>query len=131
MLIEPQVESQARLLGTRLKWARELVEPNRASFARSLDLDHSTIRNIENGTRSPSVILLMQICHSLRISVEYLLRGELRGVDGELAALLLAHHPELAPPPELARGRPSKVGQQYNVQPSTKPESVYSAVGGN
>ena len=119
------IESQMRQLGVRLKWARELVEPNRAEFARSVGVDVSTIRNIENGTRAPSVALLMQICHSLRISFEYLLHGELRGVDGELAALLSQHHPELMLPPAPIRGKPNR-GAEHSSGRHAKTQA-YSA----
>jgi transcriptional regulator with XRE-family HTH domain len=129
MMADPYIESQIQQLGKRLKWARELVEPNRAEFARSLGVDHSTIRNIENGTRGPSVALLMTICHSLRISFEYLLQGELRGVDGELAALLSAHHPELRLPPEQAR---SKLGRDagHSSARGARTPTLYSSSAG-
>lgn len=103
------IDAKLELLGKRLKWARELVEPNRSKFAQSLGVDVSTIRNIENGSRSPSVALLLYLCHTLRISIEYLLNGELRGVDGELAALLSVRHPELMPRPTQFHGKPDRV----------------------
>ena len=115
---DAEIEAQFRMLGIRLKWARVLVEPNRSDFAKSLGVDVSTIRNIENGTRGPSVQLLMAICHSLRISFEYLLQGDLRGVDGELAALLAEQHPELRPPTDPIRGRPGKATPSNSVRGS-------------
>lgn len=81
--------------GLRVRWARELVEPNRAQFARKLQVDTSTIRNIENGSRNPSLELLERICHALRISPDYVVKGRFTGVDPEMAALLAAAHPEL------------------------------------
>jgi DNA-binding XRE family transcriptional regulator len=43
---------QAR--GQRIRWAREIVEPNRLDFARKLGVDAATIRDIENGRISPN-----------------------------------------------------------------------------
>lgn len=84
-----------RAVGRRLKWARMLVEPNMAEFARHLRMDRTTIRDIENGSRSMSFPTLIAICHYLRVHPGYLLFGELRGTDPELARLLRTRHPHL------------------------------------
>jgi transcriptional regulator with XRE-family HTH domain len=86
---------QAR--GQRIRWAREIVEPNRLVFARKLGVDVSTIRNIEKGKTNPGVQLIHRICHSIRISLDYVVDGRLIGVDPELAQCLIADHPELDP----------------------------------
>lgn len=83
--------------GMRIRWARELVEPNRAEAARKLGIDVSTLRYIEDGKTNPGVFLTLKLCHSLRISLDYIVAGTLIGVDPELAALLAVRHPELMP----------------------------------
>lgn len=93
----PTSPDQRKSHGARIAWARAFVVPNRHEFARMLQVDPSTIRNIENGSRGPSIELLQRICATLRISPDYVLHGQLSGVDPELAALLAAHHPELVP----------------------------------
>lgn len=85
----------AKEIGQRIRWARELVEPNRAEFARGLGVDRSTIRDIESGRRPPSVFAVLAISHQLRVTPDYILTAKMRDVDGELAAALGAHHPEL------------------------------------
>jgi DNA-binding XRE family transcriptional regulator len=95
-----------RARGQRIRWAREIVEPNRLAFARKLGVDVSTIRNIENGKANPGVQLAHRICHSIRISLDYIVEGQLIGVDPELAGQLVADHPELDP----RRQRPPKPG---------------------
>ena len=99
-----------RARGLRIRWAREEVEPNRYEFARKLGVDATTIRNIENGKANPGMQLLHEMCHSLRISLDYIVDGRLIGIDPELAGLLVARHPELAPtrrqPPK--RGKPDR-----------------------
>lgn len=82
-------------VGRRIRWARELVAPNRAEFARIMGVHLSTLGKIEDGSRPPSIFNVLEICHRLRVSPDYILCGTLRGVDGELAALLTARHPEL------------------------------------
>jgi DNA-binding XRE family transcriptional regulator len=82
-------------IGQRIRWARELVEPNRAEFARTMGVDRTTLQKIEDGDRAPSVFAVIEISHRLRVSTDYILLGTLRGVDGELAARLLEAHPDL------------------------------------
>ena len=84
-----------REIGDRIRWARELVIPNRAEFARLEEIDPSTIAKIESGTRPPSVFNVIGFARRLRVSADYILFGSMRGVDSELAALLALHHPEL------------------------------------
>lgn len=89
-------EEERAALGARLRWARELVEPNRYVFARKMGIDVTTIRNIENGTRNPTIWLLQRICHTLRIDLDYLVEGRLSGIDSELRTLLVQSHPSIA-----------------------------------
>lgn len=82
-------------IGNRIRVARELVEPNRAAFARYMEVDRSTLTKIEAGQRAPSIFNVIDIAHRLRVTTDYILRGSLRGIDGELAALLALRDPEI------------------------------------
>lgn len=84
-----------REIGRRITWARELVEPNRTEFARLEGIDPSTVTKIESGERPPSVFNVIGFARRLRVTADYILLGSMRGMDGEMAALLAAHHPEL------------------------------------
>jgi len=100
-----------RNIGRRIQWARELVEPNRAEFARLLGLDRSTLAKIESGDRSPSIFNVLDLAERLQVTTDYILTGSLRGVDGEIAARLVSLHPELLPAekrpgPALSETRP-------------------------
>jgi len=86
-------------IGERILWARELVEPNRSAMARAMRVDRTTLQKIEDGSRAPSVFNVLDLAEKLRVSTDYILRGSMQGVDGELAAMLVARHPELAPLP--------------------------------
>ena len=81
--------------GTRIRWAREIVEPSRNQFGRKLGVDQTTLRDIENGSASPGIELAHRLCHSLRISLDYIVDGTFFGVDRELAMRLVERHPEL------------------------------------
>lgn len=81
--------------GLRIRWAREIVEPSRIHFGRKLGVDHTTLRDIENGKASPGLELTHRLCHALRISLHYIIDGTFIGVDPELAFLLQEAHPEL------------------------------------
>jgi transcriptional regulator with XRE-family HTH domain len=89
---------EAARIGERLRWVRELVGATPTQLASDLGVDVSSVRHIERGVRSPSLVLLMTLCHVLRISPQYLLWGRLEGVDPELAAKLKSLHPELSWP---------------------------------
>jgi len=107
-----------RARGLRIRWAREEVEPNRYEFARKLGVEATTIRNIENGKANPGLQLLHEICHSLRISLDYIVDGRLIGIDPELAGLLVMRHPELAP----TRQKPPRNGKpDTDYLPNTFP----------
>src|SRR4249920_2601233 len=84
-----------KMIGKRIQWARLLVEPNRAAFCRDLRVDRTTLQKIEDGDRSPTVFLVVELSHRLCVSTDYILKGSLMGVDGELAARLIEAHPEL------------------------------------
>lgn len=97
------------MIGKRLRWARELIYDTQAEFARALDVDKSTINKIENGDRSLSIETLIYAANKLQTGADYLLFGELLGVDPELRERLVQRHPELyAAPPIPARRRKPK-----------------------
>lgn len=101
----PSYSDIQREVGARILWARELVEPNRAEFARTLGLDRTTVQKIEDGDRPPSIFNVLAFAHALRVTPSYILIGSMQGVDGELAAALAAAHPQLANRGALPEGK--------------------------
>lgn len=91
-----------------MQWARDLVEPNRAAFARIVGTATATLTKYENGQRTPSIFIVREYARRLRVSADFLLFGTLGGGDREIETLLVAHHPELVlstegtdmPPPD-------------------------------
>jgi len=99
LMSENPIQSQeARRIGQRVQWARQAWNYTRADLAREADVTQTMIQKIEEGTRIPSVFLVMSLCHVLGISPQYLLWGSMQGVEGELAAKLSVEHPELRAP---------------------------------
>lgn len=121
-MAKPWDAEQRQAIGRRLLWARELVCPNRSEFARKMGVDNGHICRIETGAKGPSITLLQNMCHALRISYDYVVEGRLVGVDPELLGLLIAYHPELLA--EAQRGSrgtgylPSTSGKPRKPQPS-------------
>lgn len=88
-------KEEAKRIGQRTKWARELVGLTPTELAADIGLDTTAIRHIERGQRLPSIHVLMSLCHTLRVSPQYLLWGSLEAVNPELATKLKHAHPEL------------------------------------
>jgi len=101
-------------IGQRIMWARELVEPNRAEFARTLGIDRSSLCKIEDGKRAPSVFVILDLAHKLRMTTDYFLSGSIIGCDGEMAARLVKEHPALV------AGR-RRIGTADGTVPGTSP----------
>lgn len=98
--LKPDAYSKLQVqIGERMKWARELVEPNRTEIARIMDVDPSTLAKNEEGGRAPSIFTIIQYANRFRVSTDYLLRGQLIGrMDEEMRVKLAALHPELVLP---------------------------------
>lgn len=107
-------------MGLRIKWARELVEPSPPMFAKVLGVHRTTILKIEDGSRSPSLIMVFDISRRLRVTPDYILIGSLYGADPEIARMLLRRHPELNRLQSLRRyDKRQAPGADSNVQPMT------------
>lgn len=113
MGMTPAEQLEARRIGQRLAWARELVCGSRRQLARDTGIDEAVLRRIEAGVRMPTVPIVQALCHVLRVSPAYLLEGSLQGVEWELAMRLSAAHPELRKP----LGWPGR-GNPGNYQPN-------------
>jgi transcriptional regulator with XRE-family HTH domain len=112
-----------KAMGERIKWVRELVEPNQSEAARILGMESpSTLNHIEAGRRPINVFQVIEFANRFRCSTDFVLRGLLVAqTDEELALLLAAEHPGLVD--QLRRTGPNKGrGQDGDKsQPPTKP----------
>jgi transcriptional regulator with XRE-family HTH domain len=62
-----------RIIGKRLRFAREHAELNQSLLSRKTGIAAAMISNIENGKRFPSVGSLVSLCEQLKVSSEWLL----------------------------------------------------------
>jgi transcriptional regulator with XRE-family HTH domain len=97
-----------KVVGRRLRWAREALELTQEQIAGMVGLDHSTWCYYEQGKRFPDPIKLPAICARLNVDNNYLMNGSLDGVERNLAILLAARHPILAGIDHTEPGKPRK-----------------------
>jgi transcriptional regulator with XRE-family HTH domain len=91
-------EIQAEI-GARVRQVRELYGLGQAELAAALEVDPSTLNKIEKGSRPPSVFNIISLANRLRVSTDFLLRGQLVGqMDQEVALQLAALNPDWVPP---------------------------------
>lgn len=96
-------------IGQRLRWARELVYDSQAEFARAMGIDKSQLSKMESGQRALSLANLLTAGNKLRTGTDFLLTGNIAGVDRALRILLVQRHPELAElSPPLPQPRPKR-----------------------
>lgn len=112
-------KDEARHIGQRTKWAREEAGLTATELAADIGVDSTVIRVIERGARLPSLHVMMEICHVLRVSPQYLLWGSLVEVDQELATKLKRAHPELLWPAAL-QARVNNDNSASNNAPSAR-----------
>lgn len=63
-------------LGQRIKRRRAELKLSQKALAQALGVTQGAVAQMELGLRSPSLELLPRLAGTLRVSVEYLLRGE-------------------------------------------------------
>ncbi len=96
-------------LGKRLRWAREVVAESQARLCRDLGgVDATAWNRWERGTRYPDPVVLVRFCDVFGLTMDYLYRGDLRGVREDVAFRLAAYHPELVDAARPAEARRAK-----------------------
>ena len=85
-------------MGERLKWVREALGRSQEEMAEAIGLHQTSWSLYERGQRWPDQFEVIRLIAKLQITREYLLEGDLQGVERELAIRLAAQHPELVPP---------------------------------
>lgn len=113
-------KDEAKRIGQRTKWARELAGMTPTELAADIGVDSTVIRVIERGARLPSLHVMMAICHVLRVSPQYLLLGSLEAVDPELALRLKREHPELQWPAAPQAPGHTDTSEQNTAPPTRK-----------
>lgn len=65
-----------KLIGSRLRKQRELLDLTREQFAEKIDISPQFLAEIENGTKGMSAETLYKICQNCGISANFLLMGK-------------------------------------------------------
>jgi DNA-binding XRE family transcriptional regulator len=119
-MINPPIMTDAQRLaadiGRRLLWAREALQLSHMELAIDVGVNEAAIRHIEKGRRGPSLPLIATLCHTLRITPQYLFYGDVRDIDPELRRALLVRHPELRTP-----SMPRPAGKRSSSSKNTAP----------
>ena len=94
-----RTESDRRLMaqmGRRLRWVREALGVNQTEMARMVGVTQTAWSLYERGLRWPDQFAAVRLMAKLKVTREYLLEGDISGIDRDLAIQLVAQHPELA-----------------------------------
>jgi len=70
-----------REVGERIRTEREKIQISREKFAEILDLSPFFVGQIERGERKMSISTLINVSDCLRISIDYLIFGEVRKAE--------------------------------------------------
>ena len=85
-------------MGKRLRWVREANLWNQTQAGEAVGVTQTAWSLYERGLRWPDAFEAIRLIAKLKISREYLLSGDLGGVERDLAIRLAAAHPELVSP---------------------------------
>ena len=103
---DPALSEVQKQVGSRIRRVRELYDIAQADLAKALLMDGSTLNKIEKGSRPPNVFNVISLANRLRVSTDYILRGQLIGrMDEQVALQLAAKYPELVPPMSREQGK--------------------------
>ena len=95
---------EAKIVGRRLRWAREALDMSQRQLAAHAGIDPSFVYAMERGDRTPSLFLAQSLIHILGISPQYLLWGVLQGCEIEVQTrLALMHGANLMLPDSVVR----------------------------
>lgn len=85
-------------MGKRLRWVREASGWNQTQAGEVVGVTQTAWSLYERGLRWPDAFEAVRLIAKLKISRDYLLTGDLGGVERDLAIRLAASHPELVEP---------------------------------
>lgn len=110
---QPRTQTMRDKLGDRLRWAREIVAESQSDICRRLDgIDTSTWNRWEKGTRYPDPVVMVKLCDLFGLTMDYLYRGDLRGVREDVALRPAAYHPKLGEDGLPAAARRAAAGER-------------------
>lgn len=96
-IFENDVEGyeQSQMMAQRMRWVRQLQEPDIEKAAALLGVRLDTWQRWELGLEQPNLRKLAEFAGRFNVSLDFLYSGRLVGVERDLEAALVALHPEL------------------------------------
>jgi transcriptional regulator with XRE-family HTH domain len=82
--------------GDRLRWAREILEPNAAAAAQVMLVSIPLWNAYEAGQTPIPLTVAQEFARRFQVSLDYLYEGRLEGVTPRMRDALLAQHPQLS-----------------------------------
>ena len=76
--------------GERLKLTRDLLGKNQATFATGAGIARNTYNQFETGTNLPSVNQAHKLCDRWGLTLDWIYRGDTRGLGADLSAAIEA-----------------------------------------
>lgn len=93
--------------GRRLAAVRQMVGLTQVKLGELLQVDQSAVGKWETGSRMPDPYKMSAVCARFGVTMDFVYRGRLEGVNRELALALAQAHPDLVvvPPPRMGSDR--------------------------
>lgn len=95
-------------MGERLLWVRQELGLSQQEIANQVGVHQTAWSLWERGERWPDMFEAMRLAAKLKVTTDYLLNGNLEGVEPRLAIRLAAHHPELVGPTDKADSKDTR-----------------------
>ena len=77
-------------VGRRLLLTRKVFDLNQIEFSKRAEILNSAYNQFENGVHRPSMESAMALCDAYHLTLDWIYRGDLRGLRHETAAAILA-----------------------------------------
>lgn len=75
-------------ISLRIKWTREAMGLNQASFARLVGLSPQGLNNYENYAQRPEIDQALQICRATGVTLDWIYRGDRSGLPQRISEKL-------------------------------------------
>lgn len=87
---ERQAQRSECAIGERLELARHLLGKSQKAFATDAGIARNTYNQYETGTNTPSVEEAQKLCDRWALTLDWIYRGDTRGLSPDLSAAIEA-----------------------------------------
>ena len=94
--LDERADAEIRIaIGRNLRRVRELIDENRSRLAEEFGVTGMAWQKWENGTRYPSVPVMLEFCRKYRVRLEFIYEGRMENLEPGLQRRLYKRYPEL------------------------------------